>query len=87
MRRNIITWDRPSGRQTFQLFVNEPVPFTQGSIDYGEYDTFISHKGDDMALAERAGGILYESGLSGYWIGGIQRSMEIRLSWKLTRGK
>ena len=66
MRRNIITWDRPSGRQTFQLFVNEPAPFTQGSIDYGEYDTFISHKGDDMALAERAGGILYESGLNGY---------------------
>ena len=66
MRRNIITWDRPSGRQTFQLFVNEPAPFTQGSIDYREYDAFISHKGEDMTLAERAGGILYENGLSGY---------------------
>ena len=66
MRRNIITWDRPSGRQAFQLFVNDPAPFTQGSINYGEYDTFISYKGDDMALADRAGGILYESGLSGY---------------------
>ena len=66
MRRNIITWDRPSGRQTFQLFVNESAPFTQGSIDYREYDAFISHKGEDMTLAERAGGILYENGLSGY---------------------
>ena len=66
MRRNIITWDRPSGRQTFQLFVNEPAPFTQGSIDYRQYDIFISHKGDDTPLAEYAGGILYENGLSVY---------------------
>ena len=66
LRRNIITWDRPSGRQTFQLFVNEPAPFTQGSIDYRQYDIFISHKGDDTPLAEYAGGILYENGLSVY---------------------
>ena len=66
MRRNIVTWSRSVGKRPSELFVNEPAPPPVGRIDYGEYDTFISHKGDDINLAEQVGDALYEEGLTGY---------------------
>ena len=66
MRRSITTWDRTIGKESFQLFVNEQAPFSKGIVEFSEYDTFISHKGDDTPLAETVGDILYESGLSAY---------------------
>ena len=66
MRRDITTWDRPSGRRSFRLLINEPGQHTEGSITFGEYDTFISHKGDDTTLAENVGDVLYKQGVNGY---------------------
>ena len=66
MRRIVTTWDRSIGKQEFSLFVNEPGPADGGVIDYYSYDTFISHKGDDLELAEQIGGMLYACGVSGY---------------------
>lgn len=66
MRRNIVTWDRSSGRRSFQLNVNEPGQFTESSILFKEYDAFISHKGDDTGLAEQVGDVLYQQDVSAY---------------------
>ena len=54
------------GKESVQLFVNEQVPFSKRTVEYSQYDTFISHKGDDTALAESVGDILYEGGLCAY---------------------
>ncbi len=54
------------GKGSVQLFVNEQAPFSKRTVEYSQYDTFMSHKGDDTALAESVGDILYEGGLSAY---------------------
>ena len=53
-------------KESVQLFVNEQAPFSKEIVDFSQYDTFISHKGDDTTLAEAVGDILHESGLSAY---------------------
>ena len=49
-----------------RLFVGEPAPTGASTITYSTYDVFISHKGDDMRIAETVGDALQHSGLSGY---------------------
>ena len=66
MRRDTVTWDRHIGKQEFELFVDEPAPYSRRSVDPKDYDVFISHKGDDMNLAERLGDILFSEGIQGY---------------------
>ena len=66
MRRGITTWGRYGGRNTHQHFVEEPAPTGASTITYSTYDVFISHKGDDMRIAETVGDALQHSGLSGY---------------------
>ena len=66
MRRSTITWDRHLGKQDFQLYVDEPAPSSRRSVDPKDYDVFISHKGDDMDLAENIGDILLLNGIQGY---------------------
>ncbi len=65
MRRNVVTWNR-LGRRSRELFVNELGQVTHLGISYESFDTFISHKGDDMRLAEQVGDILNEKGVYGY---------------------
>ena len=38
------------GKESVQLFVNEQAPFSKEIVDFSQYDTFISHKGDDTTL-------------------------------------
>ena len=66
MRRATTTWEADSGRRTFTLYINEQAPNLARSVVSSNYDTFISHKGSDMRLAEDAGNILYERGVRGY---------------------
>ena len=66
MRRNVITWERYAGRKESRLFLGEPAPAGAGSIAYSTYDVFISHKGEDIRIAESVGEALQRSGLSGY---------------------
>ena len=54
------------GKQKFGLYVGEPAPFSRGTVDLNAYDVFISHKGDDMDLAEQVGDILYLTGIQSY---------------------
>ena len=66
MRRSVTTWGRYINKGSFNLLVNEPGPATGGTVRYEDYDVFISHKGDDLKLAERAGDVLSSRGVSGY---------------------
>lgn len=66
MRRNVITWERRGGRETHRLFVGEPAPTGTPTMKYSIYDVFISHKGEDMRIAESVGDELQRNGLSGY---------------------
>ena len=66
MRRNVITWDRYGGQEAFRHFVGEPAPVGASNITYSTYDVFISHKGEDVRIAESVGNALQHSGLSGY---------------------
>ena len=66
MRRNVIAWGRYGGREEFRNFVGEPAPAGTANFTYSTYDVFISHKGEDMRIAESVGNALQRSGLSGY---------------------
>ena len=66
MRRRIVKWDRTAGREESTLFVNEPAPHGAGTVNYKDYDTFISHKGEDITIAERLGDEIYQCGLAPY---------------------
>ena len=66
MRRNVITWERRGGREAHRLFVGEPAPIGTPTMKYSIYDVFISHKGEDIRLAETVGDELQRNGLSGY---------------------
>ena len=66
MRRDVITWGRQGGREASRLFVGEPAPIGASTITYSTYDVFISHKGEDIRIAESVGDALQGSGLSGY---------------------
>ena len=66
MRRNVITWGRYRGREAYQHFVGEAAPLGASTITYSTFDVFISHKGEDMRIAESVGDALQLSGLSGY---------------------
>ena len=66
MQRSIVTWNSPIGKQTSRLYVNEQAPLSKATIDYRQFDSFISHKGDDTDIAEEVGDILYENGLNAY---------------------
>ena len=66
MRRNVITWERYAGRKESRLFFAEPAPPGATSVAYSTYDVFISHKGEDILIAESVGEALQRSGLSGY---------------------
>ena len=66
MRRDVITWGRYRRREAYQNFVGEPAPIGASTITYSTYDVFISHKGDDIRIAESVGDALQGSGLSGY---------------------
>ena len=61
-----MTWDRHIGKQKFGLYVGEPAPYSRGTVNLSEYDVFISHKGDDMDLAEQVGDVLYSVGIQSY---------------------
>ena len=66
MRRTTITWERGAGFNRTTLSVNEASDPRARSLYVDQYDTFISHKGDDIDLAIRAGDTLYKCGLHGY---------------------
>ena len=67
MRRSTVTWDRHIGKQDFQLYVDEPTPSSiRRNVNPRDYDVFISHKGDDMDLAEDIGDTLHSNGIQGY---------------------
>ena len=66
MRRDVITWDSYLGKQSAELYVNEPLSGAGGTIIYSNYDVFISHKGDDTDIAEIVGDVLYSIGVYGY---------------------
>ena len=66
MRRDVITWGRYAGRESRRHFVGEPAPTGASTITYSTYDVFISHKGEDIRVAELVGESLQRSGLSGY---------------------
>ena len=66
MRRDIITWGRYGGREARHHFVGESAPTGASTITYSTYDVFISHKGEDIRIAESVGEALHRSGLSGY---------------------
>ncbi len=66
MRRDIITWGRYRGREESRHFVGEPASMGTSTITYSTYDVFISHKGEDIRIAESIGDALHQSGLSGY---------------------
>ena len=66
MRRNVITWERRGGREAHRLYFGEAAPIGASTITYSTYDVFISHKGEDMRIAETVGDELQRNGLSGY---------------------
>ena len=66
MQRSVVTWHSPIGKQPARLYVNEQAPLLKSTIDYQQFDSFISHKGDDTEIAEEVGDILYENGLNAY---------------------
>lgn len=61
-----MTWNRHIGKQAFELYVGERAPFPSGTTDLQDYDLFISHKGDDMTLAEEIGDALLILGVQSY---------------------
>ena len=61
-----MTWDRNIGKQDFYLYVDEPAVIPRRIVDLKDYDVFLSHKGDDMGLAEDIGEILYDNGIQSY---------------------
>ena len=66
MQRNAITWGHRGGPESHRLIVGEPVAIGAATITYSNYDVFISHKGEDIRIAESVGDALQHSGLSGY---------------------
>ena len=66
MQRGVTTWDRNSNRESVSLFYNEPSAELRKSIRFSDHDVFISHKGEDLEIAEKAGEILSSRGVSGY---------------------
>ena len=66
MRRNIVTWGKYVAKQSSELYFNESAQGIVRTIDYGDYDVFISHKGDDMKLAEAVGDLLKSRSVSSY---------------------
>ena len=85
MRRTVTTWDRYVNKESMPLFYNEPGAVISKSISVSDYDVFISHKGDDLAIAERTGDLLSSRGASGYldhWdptVGGDSADLEVYL--------
>ena len=85
MRRTVTTWDRYVNRESTRLIYNEPEVVLSKSISASYYDVFISHKGDDLAIAERTGDLLSSRGVSGYldhWdpsVGGDSADLEVYL--------
>ena len=61
-----MTWNPSGERETVTLYVDEIAPYGTRAINYSQYDTFISHKGDDTSLAETIGRVLRLHGLKGY---------------------
>ena len=66
MRRTIQTWKHREGQRLKELYINEDPGPNAGTTVFGDYDTVISHKGDDLRIAGRVGDVLYETGLQGY---------------------
>ena len=66
MQRTTLTWGPSVGIRSTNLFVNESAGARVPIMDRSQYDTFISHKGNDLTLAAEAGEILYRHGLHGY---------------------
>ena len=66
MERQAYTWNQPDGFGSRRIFVNEATRSGTVHINYSNYHTFISHKGDDLDQARRIGDVLYKSGLAGY---------------------
>ena len=66
MRRTTHTWNTSTGRQESQLFVNEDPGYDVPILNPREYDTFISHKGDDIDVAVQVGDLIHLCGLNGY---------------------
>ena len=66
MRRNKITWDRRTGMREGLFYFNEDPGPHIGAIDWAKYDTFISHKGDDLNLAVQIGELLHVQDINGY---------------------
>lgn len=66
MRRGVTTWDRGSNRESISLLYNEPGAEIRKSIQFSDYEVFISHKGEDLEIAEKIGELLSSRGVSGY---------------------
>lgn len=66
MRRAITTWSRSGGRQHINFYFRESAPANAGTLNFQDYDVFISHKGEDIAISETVGETLYSYGLSPY---------------------
>ena len=65
MRRIAKAWDQQNPPNTTIHFNEADHPdFTPFNIK--AYDTFISHKGSDLALAEQIGDLLHRCGIKGY---------------------
>ena len=66
MRRAITTWSRSGGRQNVNFYFRESAPTSAGTLSFQDYDVFISHKGEDIAISEAVGETLYSHGLFPY---------------------
>ena len=66
MRRGVTTWDRGSNRESISLLYNEPGVEVRKSLWFSDFDVFISHKGEDLEIAEKTGELLSSRGVSGY---------------------
>ena len=66
MRRNNTTWNRGTGLREGHFYFNEDPGPNVGTIDWNQFDTFISHKGDDLQLAIRIGRLLHTLDINGY---------------------
>ena len=65
MRRQITVWEQ-AGPSDINLFVNEPAGPNARFVTNTDYDTFISHKGQDLNLAVALGALLHANGINGY---------------------
>ena len=72
MIRRAVTWNPSGAMENFTLYAAESGPLWLsstgdiGRLDYKQYDTFISHKGDDTGLAVSVGKALNGQGIRGY---------------------